>query len=163
MTYRSYSSAERPWHSLLSPPLHCLIMASLKIKHVIHFCRKGSLDWKVDISAEIPPSDDALKIQFAVFREIEHAYGPDSSIENNVVLEHISTLQSTYKAITIRPSELCSEDTNSIMQSYSVRSILDFVTAHYPPLDKEIMRPKIVTTIIKLVQNSINRVLSLAS
>ncbi|KAK9912891.1 hypothetical protein M0R45_036725 [Rubus argutus] len=129
-------------------------MAPLKIKHAIHFCRKGSLDWKVDISGEIPPSDDALKIQFAVFREIEHAYGPDSSIENNVVLEHISTLQSTYKAITIRPSELCSEDTTSIMQSYSVRLIVDFINTHYPPLGRDSVLSIMVAKIIEYVQNS---------
>ncbi|KAK9948391.1 hypothetical protein M0R45_003971 [Rubus argutus] len=118
------------------------------MKHGIYFCRKDAMDW-MSVPGSSVESDDALEIRFRFFKETTHAFGPSRDV-----------LESFYDClgddvITIHPSELCSEDTTSIMQSYSVRSIMDFVTAHYPPVDKEIMPSKIVTTTIKLVQNSI--------
>ena len=100
------------------------------------------MDWKSVpcSSVEIPPSDDALKIRFIFIEETEHSVGPSSE---HAFGPSSHVLESFYvpvgdKVTTIRPSELCSEDTTSIMQSYSVRLILDFVNTHYPPLLKDL-------------------------
>lgn len=105
------------------------------------------MDW-MSVPGSSVESDDALKIRFRFIKETTHAFGPSRHV-----------LESFYdclgdKVITIRPSELCSEDTTSIMQSYSVRLIEDFVNTHYAPFLKEIMLSNIVTRTIELVQNS---------
>ncbi|KAK9947414.1 hypothetical protein M0R45_003040 [Rubus argutus] len=122
-------------------------MSRQVIEHGVYFFSSCGMDWK-SVPGSSVDSDDALKIRFRFIKETQHVYGPSSHV-----------LESFYvpvgdKVITIRPSELCSEDTTSIMQSFSMRLIVDFVNTHYPPFLKESMRSKIVTRAIELVQNS---------
>lgn len=102
-------------------------------------------------SAEIPPSDDALKIRFIFYKETEHAFTPSQDVHESCLIRQ------SEKVIKVCLSELCNQDA-SIMQSYSVRMIVDIINTHFPASRKEEERPKVVAGIIDLVQKSIDSI-----
>lgn len=100
----------------------------------------------VDKWAEIPPSDDALKIRLLFYKETRHVFGTHEDVGEEFAIPQ------TEKVITIHPSELCNEDTTSIMQSYSVRMIEDFFNTEFTPSESERRRSVVVDRVIELVQ-----------
>ncbi|KAK9947584.1 hypothetical protein M0R45_003200 [Rubus argutus] len=126
-------------------------MSVLVTKHDIYTCCSGSVGWGI-VPGSCEESHDALKIHFTFTKQTEHAYGP-----NEDVIESFHRIKSEL-VITIRPSELCSEDATSVMQSDSVRLIVNFINAYYPPEYIESERPMTVAKIIQLVQNSIDSI-----
>ncbi|KAL6128488.1 hypothetical protein ACLB2K_071843 [Fragaria x ananassa] len=63
--------------------------------------------------------------------------------------------RSPTKAIMLRPSEFYNQDATSILQSPSGRMMIDFINTHFPPKDKPLLVPKLVATLVELVQSYI--------
>lgn len=112
-----------------------------------YFFSNTAMGW-MNVPGSSVESDDTLTVRLRFLKETAHAFGPSGDVLETFCVPIVD------EVITIRPSELCSEDTASVMQSYSVRTILSFVNTHYPPSEKEIVGPKVVAGIIKLVQDS---------
>lgn len=102
----------------------------------------------VDKLTEIPPSNDALNVQIMFCKETQHVFGTREDVCD------IFGIHQSVKGITIRPSELCNEDTTSIKQSYSIRMIEDIINNQYPPSERDVNLSRIVDRVVELVQDS---------
>ncbi|KAL6226296.1 hypothetical protein ACLB2K_000259 [Fragaria x ananassa] len=100
----------------------------------------------------IPPSDDAIMIRFMFYKETMHTFA--ETWTHGQVEEYLMIPESPTKAITVRPSEFYHQDAASIVKSPSGRMMIDFIDTHFPPEDKQVLVPKLVATIIDLVQSS---------
>ncbi|KAK9911356.1 hypothetical protein M0R45_035272 [Rubus argutus] len=112
-------------------------MSPFEVEHTIYFCYDFVVNWNWTVPCsfvEIPPSDDVLEVRFIFCKGTQHALGPKIDPGDAVVESYVIHLSE--KVITIRPSELCGKDTTSIMQSNSMRLIVDFINTHYPPPKK---------------------------
>nr|XP_011457933.1 PREDICTED: uncharacterized protein LOC105349603 [Fragaria vesca subsp. vesca] len=103
----------------------------------------------------IPPSDDAIMIRFMFYKETMHTFA--ETWTHGQVEEYLMIPESPTKAITVRPSEFYHQDAASIVKSPSGRMMIDFIDTHFPPEDKQVLVPKLVATIIDLVQVPIHQ------
>ncbi|KAL6131159.1 hypothetical protein ACLB2K_069537 [Fragaria x ananassa] len=98
----------------------------------------------------IPPGDDAIMIRFMFYKDTMYTFAPDGAVQEYWMIPHSPT-----KAIMVRPSEFNNQDATSILQSPSGRMMIDFINTHFPSKDKPLLVPKLVATLVELVQSSI--------